>query len=78
MKIAEIEAFIQEHTPEFERELWRKRRKLINFPCNAYADTAAINLQVLKLDFNQHLVIQDKWTDLADYIVQVITFRLLA
>ena len=74
MKIAEIEAFVKEHTYQFERELWLKRKNSINFPCQAYADTAAINLQILKLDFDQHAVIQDRWTDLADYIVEVLLF----
>ena len=71
MKIAEIEAFVKEHTYQFERELSQKRKSRINFPCHAYADTAAINLQILKLDFDQHAVIQDRWTDLAEYIIEV-------
>ena len=71
MKIAQIDAFIKEHTVEFERELWKKRKNRINTPCPGYADTAAINLQILKVDFDQHAVIQDRWTDLADYIVKV-------
>ena len=71
MKLAQIEAFIKEHTVEFEREQWRKRRNRVNTPCPGYADTAAINLQILRVDFDQHAVIQDRCTDLVDYIVEV-------
>ena len=70
MKKDEILNFIKSHTLEFEKEL-REREKRVNwFPRPGFERTAACNVQK-KRDFDQDLVIQDKWQNLTDYIVQV-------
>ena len=68
MRNDEIENFIKSHTQDFEMELRQKTRQVTNQPNPGYAITAAINLQQ-RCDFNQHVVIQQKWKAFADYIV---------
>ena len=68
MKKAEIDRFVKNHTQTFQLEILQKSKKRVSYPNTAYKRTAQINLQ-RRCDFNQHKVIQEKWQNLADYLV---------
>ena len=70
MKKVEIEQFIKDHTMEFEREIWRRQNRKVSYPRAGYLRTAECNMQ-RRCDFNQDKVVQTKWLDIVDYIIQV-------
>ena len=70
MQKTEIERFIKKHTMEFELELLQMQKRVTQQPNGGYAPTAALNLQHLPY-FDQHKIVQEKWENLVDYVINV-------
>ena len=70
MRKAEIEAFIKQHTFEYESLIRKREKQKVSFPREGYLRTAACNIQ-RKLDFDQDQVVMQQWLNLVTYIVEV-------
>ena len=75
MKKDEILQFVKDHTPEFEKELRRRKKCQISFPRTTFARTAACNIQ-RKRDFDQDQAIQKEFLAFTDYLIEVGKFLL--
>ena len=74
MRKTEIEAFIKKHTFDFEKMIRQREKSRISFPRTNFKRTAACNIQ-RRRDFDQDAVIQLQWTNIVDYIVEVIIIQ---